>query len=583
VVAPKKALEALFDDLQRVIEHKSIGEARYSRLLFIETTLSIALNKSEMERILDQKDVDTRFCSVGESVKIPISISSHLPGSIELNTVKLFAVSIDVFKSIMANGDAVQEEDAATVLSVDTPIKLNPGSNDYAFEWSPPRPGKYILSTVEILWKEGYFYYDSMDLQEPLLSIEVLPNEPTHSISFEPAELVPGHDQKVQVTFDAGSDTITSTKLILSGTRDILLMPPGEDLATSDWLPYWETDLEPFKPGDKHVLTVRVRCGLDPKLPDPAGSETDSDDLDRGLVAKALTTYVYAPPEGGEQQAESDPHSVETTIAAYAPVLEKRALSVESVETHWLEARERFLLSIELTSNTSSHFTIDEWDLNMPSPITISSTTDLNENLQKRSVFDGDQLSFAFECCIDDKENSDAPPGSSKGSKMHLKLCDDEGKKFWIDLALDLGGFYLGLLGLESRSKPTGTMPAALTLEASQGVVGEPLAMTFVVDCKSSNDDGSRLVYSIRCDSGHWLLGGKVSGVLSGSGSQTLSFVGVPVVSGVLDQFPSISIERLDTSGSSVVIRVEHQPPEAFQSMPLTQINAIATPRYEDR
>jgi hypothetical protein len=592
VAAPKKALAALFDDLQKVIEHPSIGNARYSRLLFIETSISIstASDRSQMVRLSEQKDVEKSFCSVGESLRIPISIKNHLPGPIELTSVKLFAVAAGTFKSILANGDAVQEEDAAKVLSITTPIKLNPGTNEFAFEWSPPRPGQYILSTVEILWKEGYFYYDSMDLQEPLLSIDVVRNEPTHSISMQPAELVPGHDQEVKIIFEAKSDFIASAKLILVGSNDILLIPPGDDPSTSEWRQEWETDLEPCKPGEKQIITAHVRCRLDPKDPYPiGGSEDDSVDPVRGFVAKALTTYVYAPTEAGE---ESDPTDLEVTaVEAFAPVLKKTALSVESVETHWLEARERFLLSVVLTSNAPCHFLVDEWNLKMASPITISSseTEDVNENLLHRSVWGGDQLSFAFECSIG-QEGSELDFGSSKQeSKMNLKLCNDEGKTFWIDLPLDLSGFCSRLPVLDSSHVPTGTMPATLSLEKNRGLVGEPLEMTFVVDTggyESSNPakhNSGRFVYSIGCKKGYWLLGGKVSGIIDCSGSQTLSCVGVPVVPGVLEHFPTITLELLDSSGSSAPIHVECQQPETYQSMPMTEVNAIATPRYEER
>ena len=593
VAAPKKALAALFDDLQRVIEHPSIGNARYSRLLFIETSISIstASDRSQMVKLSEQKDVEKRFCSVGESLRIPISIKNHLPGPIELTSVKLFAVAASTFKRVLANGDAVQEEDAAKVLSITTPIKLNPGMNEFAFEWSPPKPGQYILSTVEILWKEGYFYYDSMDLQEPLLSIDVVRNEPTHSISMEPAELVPGHDQEVKIVFEAGSDFIASAKLILLGSNDILLMPPGEDPSTSEWRQEWKTDLDPCKPGEKRIIAVHVRCRLDPKDPYPiGGSEDNSVDPVRGLVAKALTTYVYAPTKAGE---EADPTDMEVTaVEAFAPVLEKTALSVESVETYWLEAPERFLLSVVLNSNAACHLVLDEWNLKMASPITLSSsgTEDVNENLLQRSVWGGDQLSFAFECSIDQKGSERASSSSKEESKMNLKLCDDEGKKFSIDLPLDLSGFCSRLPVLDFFRVPkTSTVPATLSLEKNRGLVGEPLEMTFMIDTsgyESSNptkDNSGRFVYSIGCKQGLWLLGGKVSGTIDCSGSQTLSCVGVPVIPGVLEHFPTVTLELLDPSSSSALIHVECQQPEVFQSMPMTQVNAIATPRYEER
>jgi len=561
VVAPKRALEALFEDLKKVIEHPSIGNARYSRLLFIETSLSVEAGKSQSGRILDQKEVEKRICSVGETLKLPFSIKSHLPGAIELTSVKLFAVTAETFKKILAKGDAVQEEDAAKVLSLSSPIQINPGKNDFAFEWSPPRSGQYILSTVEILWKQGYFYYDSMDLQEPLLSIEVEPNEPTHSISMEPTELVPGHDQEVKISFEAGADVVSSVKLILSGTDGIQLIPPN----SSEWQQDWFADLDPLKPGQKHEITAQVRCALN----STKSSDDDSvDDKKRGLFAKALTSFLYAP-TAEEEKAET----MESTLEAFSPLLEKPTLSVESVETQWIQANERFLLSIVVASNTQNQYVVEEWNLELASPMAILGETDLNKGLLQRSVWEGDQLSFVFECTVDQNNTAN----SNKESKMRLKLNGEDGKNFWIGLPLDLDGFGT----IPTTPSPTESLCADLTLDTDQGLVGDPLSMTFAFD--TSSFATSRLVYSIDCPGGHWLLGGKVSGIIANSGAQKLSCVGIPVIPGVLEDFPVISLESLDTSGVTAPIKVECQHPETFQSMPMTKVTAIAMPRYEER
>jgi len=585
VVAPKKALAALFKDLQDVIAHPSIGNARYSRLLFIETSLSISMpsEKSEIGSILDRKEVEKRFCSVGETPEIHISIKSYLPGPIELTSVKLFAVAIHIFKSIIENGDAVQEEDAAKVLSIDAPIMLLPGNNDFTFKWSPPRPGQYILSTVEILWKEGYFYYDSMDLQDPLLCIEVMPNEPTHSISMEPTSLVPGLDQEFKITFDAGSDFVTSAKLKIFGTNDIMLIPPGEDPSASDWRQEWETILKPLQPGEKQVIVAQVRCSINGKASDLSGSQDDSADPVRALFAKVFTNYVHAPTEGEE---ECDRENTEATLEVFSSVLEKPFLSVESTETHWFEAPDRFLFIVRVISNSLDQFLVNEWNLNFAQPINILIDKDLNENLLNHDVFEGDQLSFVFECSIEKCKSSQAD--TTEGNQLKLKLCDDKGKKFWITLPLDSGKLLSTLPDIGSCIQAESIL-ATLTLEKQQGLVGEPLALTFAVDiddCKSltsSDSEGDNILYSIQSTRGHWLLGGKVTGILKGFKSQKLTCIGVPVVSGALQDFPTITLERLGMSGTITPINVEIQNPESFQSMPLTEINAIATPRYEDR
>mmetsp|Transcript_44352 Transcript_44352/g.50195 ORF Transcript_44352/g.50195 Transcript_44352/m.50195 type:complete len:1544 (-) Transcript_44352:65-4696(-) len=582
LVAPKQALNALFDDLQKVIKHPTIGNARYSRLLFIEISLSILIppDESQFGRILDQKQVEKRSCSVGESVHIPISIKSHLPGSIELSSVKLFAITRDEFTTILANGDAVQEEDAAKVLSLNVPVKLNPGENNFTFKWSPSSAGQYILSTVEIVWEKGYFYYDSMDLQEPLLSIEVLPSEPTHSISLKPATLIPGHDQEIHIKFEAGSDFVTSGTLILSGTNGISLIPPGEDPGSSEWRKECEIELNACKPGEIQHMTAHVRCGLIENFSNESISQVDSMNSGHGLVAKMQTTYLHT---HTEDCSNSNPPCMKADLESFTPVLEKMALSVESVETYWLDHYERFVLSILLTSNTPYHFSVDEWEVQLASPITIA-TESLNDNLLKRTVSDGDHLYFAFECVVG--KDSDNEPDLLQETKMNLKLCDDAGKVFSLELPLDLDEFYSRLSQLKSP-KTIGTIPVILKLENNRGLVGEPLAMTFTVDSPdnvisntATNFEGIGLAYTIVCEESEWLVGGKINGTIeiSESNSFLCEIICIPVLVGFLNRFPTISLKLLTLSGSSITFNIECQNPEVFQSMPKNKVIGIASP-----
>jgi len=583
LVAPKKALGALFDDLQKVIEHPTIGNARYSRLLFIEISLSISTppDESQFGRILDHKQVEKRFCSVGENLLIPISVKSHLPGSIELSSVKLFVVTREEFTTILANGDAVQEEDAAKILSVTVPVKLQPGENNFTFEWSPSSAGQYILSTVEIVWKKGYFYYDSMDSQEPLLSMEVLPSKPTHSISLEPAALVPGHDQEIHIKIEAGSDFVTSGTLILSGTNGISLIPPGEDPSSSEWRKDCEIKLKACKPGEIQQMTAHARCGLIENFSNESISQVDSMNS-HGLVAKMQTTYLHA---HTEDDINSNSPCMKANLESFTPVLEKMALSVESVETYWLDPYERFVLSVLLTSNTPYHFSVNEWKVKLASPITIATDSNMNESLLKRTVSDGDQLSFAFECVIGKDNHNELD--LLQETKMHLKLCDNTGKVFSLDFPLDLDEFYSRLPRLESPRTTTGTLPVTLKLDDKQGLVGEPVAMTFDIDnpnnaiSNTANDfEGISFAYKIVCEESNWLVGGKVNGIIEISESNAFSceIVCIPVFTGVLTTFPTITLKLLTSSGSSTPLNVECQKPEAFQSMPIARVIGIASP-----
>lgn len=583
LIAPKKALQALFEDLQNVIEHPSIGNARYSRLLFIELSLSISVasDDSQHEKLLDQKQVEKLVCPIGEKLDIPISIKSHLPGGIELSSVKLFVVSRDEFTTILANGDAVQEEDAVKILSLDARVKLHPGENNYTFEWSPSIVGHHILSTVEIVWKKGYFYYDSMDLQEPLLSIEVLPSSPSHSITVEPAALIPGQDQILQITINAGSDFLSSGTLTLSGTDGVVLVPPGDDSCSNEWRKDCEIQLKACQAGESQQLTVNVRCSLMKNFSNASVSQVDPVTTNHGLLVSVQTTYLHSQVE---HMIHSKTPFMQGNLESFTPLLEKTALSVESVQTYWLDRNDRFMLSILLTSNSPYHFSVQGWEIKLAAPIKVATNKNINVNLaDDNSLSDCDQLAFVFECLVG-KQSTDQLDFRHE-TAMTLKLCDDDtGNSFSLELKLDLDEIYSSLPQLLEPQKAVTTLNATLELNNNRGFVGELVTMKFIVDnLDDVNLDDVEIIgvtYRIDCQKSDWIIAGKVDGFIEISESKTFTcdIFCIPVLIGVIRNFPKLSVKLLSSSGSSRNFYVKCQTPDSFQSVPPTEVTGIATP-----
>jgi hypothetical protein len=575
VIAPTKALNALQDDLEVIIGHPVVGKTKYSKLAFIETEMQILETSSDESTLgtgVDRKQLLKRYCSVGENVRILISLTSYLPRAIELNSLKLFIVSFATFSSIIENRESVEEEDAFRILELDTSGMLEPGKNTFTLDWAPSGAGQYILSTIEIVWKEGFFYYDSMDLPAPLLGVDVLPSEPTHSLSLDPGYLVPGHDQQVQITFDAGSDFVTAGKILLSCSDGLTLIPPGEDPGDGNWKKEFEIKLEPRKPGEKTVLTTHVRCGLIEKFSHDSISEVPSLDTAHGLSAKAFTSYLHAETEGS---GHSDIPNMRTALEAVAPILEKTALSVESVDAIWTTPGDRAMLSINLMSNTPAHFSVEEWNLELPSPLKVAEDVDLNGDLLKCTVTDGDQLALAFDCIvIEEKETK-----SSDTPMLQVKLRDDVGKVFSLALSLDLNDFYLKLWDSQTTPKASITVTAALRLDANEGNVGAPVMMTFAVESGGLKTDDRDLVYSIVWEGSDWLVGGKVNGIMDRSGpSASCELVGIPAAPGLLSRFPKISLGFSSGNGRLTPLKVKLQHPQAFRSFSKTSEVGIAFP-----
>lgn len=574
-VAPKKALEALLDDLEVVMGYPTIGESKYGTIAFLETSIDVLESPPVLSTLgsgVDRKQVLKRFCSVGETIAVTITITSHLPREIELQSLKLFIVDFASFSTIIENRESVEEDDAAKTLGTKKGVKLSPGKNAFTFDWAPSAAGQFILSTLEVVWKQGFFYYDSMELPAPLLEVDVLPSEPTQSLSLDPVYLVPGHDQEVRITFDAGSDLVVAGKVQLLCSDGITLIGPGEDPAAGQWKKEYEIELGQCKPGEKTVLTAHVRCALIDTFSHDSISQMPSFDTAHGLKVKAFTKYLHAGAEGSDH---SETQKMKTVLEALAPILEKTALSVESVEPLWLIPGERVMISVNLMSNTPDHFSVVDWSLLVPPPLKLADGVDLNEDLLQCAVSDGDQLSFSFECNVGLKTEL----SEIDEAVLRVKLCDDNKKLFSLDLPLDLDAFYLHLLD-SNLPKVTSEAKASLKLEGNEGPMGEPTKLTFTVETEAEGE----IVYSIDSAGTHWLLSGKVNGSMQRSGFMSLGFmascevVGIPTVPGVLTSFPKIKIGTVSMNGGYTPLKMKVSAPDSFRSISQTSAVGVAFP-----
>jgi hypothetical protein len=584
-VAPSKALIALQEDLQLVISDSRVGEARYGKLAFLETRIGMletSSDESSMGTGIDRKQLLKRYCSVGENVHIVITITSHLPRSIELDSLKLFVVSFAKFSSIVENRESVEEEDAFRILSYDSHVEVKPGENTFSFDWVPMIAGQYILSSVELKWKEGFFYYDSMELADPLLGVDVLPSDPTHSIALDPAYLIPGHDQQVRITFDSGSDFVTEGKLRLDCSAGIQLIPPGEDPAGGNWQSHCDVELSACQPGEKIELSTFIRCSLREGLPRSRNDTDSSQGAIQGLSAKAFTKYLHSSFDSSfdEKNDSKSPH-MKTVLETVAPILEKSALTVASADAMWYPSGDRAMVSVSLLCNTPHTFSVDEWNLFLPAPLQVAEGGDLNGDLLKCSVSQGDQLAFAFECEVRVRQESKA----SDVPILHVKLRDNIGKVFTLEIPLDLDELYARAWEEDVTASATMSLTAELRVGSLEGNVGEPVGMTFVMDTsglaeQSANDDQIErlLYYSVAWEASDWVMGGKVEGALKCTESKEVScdVIGIPTVPGLLSHFPKLNLAYESTDGTLKPVMVKSQHPIAFKSKAHLHQTAVA-------
>lgn len=577
-IAPPMALSVLQKDLEAVMGDALVGEAKYGKLAFLDAGMKVletSSDESSAEKGPDGKQLIKRYCNVGEKIRISVTIFSHLPEAISLDSLKLFVLAFGSFSTIIENRESVEEDDAFKILNFGEDIALNPGSNKFTIDWFPLSSGQCILSTIELHWRQGFFYYDCMELDDPLLAVDILPSEPTQSLTLAPSYLIPGHDQQVKITFRAGSDVVTAGKIQLSCSSGVELIPPGVDPEDGEWKDVVDIHLDQSKPGETVEVTALVRCAARDTLKRASMMmvEDDDDNDPLGLKATAMTTYLHATSE--EDDLSSIPH-MKTAQEVFAPILEKTALTTENVNTTWLVRGERAVISVSVLCNTPNPFTVETWELLLPEPFGVSENGDLNGALSNCEVSDGDQLAMAFECSL---------LGSGNGSEkdlddpvLRLKLRDNVGKIFTQELLLDLDDLYIDATEMPVSSQNP-IFVSTLAFVSLEGKVGEPISMRFTIKCASSPKPNEQLFFSVVWDESNWLVCGKVDGCLLGSEIEgaAIDVLAIPTVSGILCDFPTLSMSKTSKHGA-IILHVKSIHPEQLTVLPDSQEIAVAAP-----
>jgi hypothetical protein len=187
---------------------------------------------------------------------------------------------------------------------------------------------------------------------------------------------------------------------------------------------------------------------------------------------------------------------------------------------------------------------------------------------------------------------------------LNVILRDDQGKTFQQALQLDLSEFYQKIRrDLEYSGK--NVAHAELECSREEGLVGAPVFFTYTLDVRAvkvsirCNDSPPRssnhrptdiqtmppLLYSIISDTRFWILSGKVAGVVpSKDAFIVVEFVGIPARSGVLKQFPKLTLHYAPSEDqlSAPTITVHCRAPESFTSLAFKNQIALAAPASLD-
>ncbi len=381
----------------------------------------------------------------------------------------------------------------------------------------------------------------------------------------------------MRLCFHAGSDIVRGGTVELSCSQGLKVLEPGTEVEEDGtWKSEREFDLGPCQPDKKITILVTVQCDAIESYSTNGllrENNVEANVLSQTLQAIVKTSYhhkLYAEVIDSGKIMECSPMSA--ILQASVTTLERPALTISHSDAH-LYNEDLVIVSTTVNCNTPVPFNLKEWNISFPQLLQLEKDGDLNSGLFDRSVIEGEELFFGFKCRLDSSKESD------EKTLLNIVLQDHFGKTFLQVLPLDLHDFYQKVANESSR----GTSNVATTnfsLSPQEGLVGLPVTFKCEIDCTHLIET-SDLLYSLSCNGGDWILGGKVRGILTWSkGEQgrscSLEFVGIPTRSGAIKTYPIVELKYASLSSD---IKVTSKYPVAFLS---SAHKSIETSAYQE-
>ena len=587
-VMPPKVTSLLQSDLEKVVQCPDLSGNRWSLSTFLEVDLMI--ERTEGGRVVEHFDpvnqkITKNHCFVGETLHGELIITSNLPRPINVNDIRVFILELGRFEPVQGMSESLSEEDTFCILHVESNGDISPGKNRIKFKWTPMSVDQYLISSVCIQWNHASFFHDHTTTREPLLTVNVLPNDPTQSIELNPIFLIPGHIQTLRLIFESGSDVVNGGEVEMICSDGLQIVPPGIDPIEENWRKSCNFDLGACEPKCSKTLLTTVKS-------DPIEyytSDFDEDSLPnssalrQNLFVKVKTSYhhgLYAKLE--KKNKEPSLPSMAALLEAKVTTLERPALSLGKADAFFCD-NDIVILSAVVHCNTPVPFSIKEWNMTFPSCLNLMNDGDLSQNLFEKSIAEGEELFFCFKCewlksaATTDMDSIERPV-------LLVILQDSFGKTFRQVLQLNIDTFYSEMERKEKLSNIDSVI-AELKVPSNEGLVGAPIAFQYHVD--TSNLSRNRdLKYEISCFDLDWIIGGKMKGVISASSNEgsslNVDFVGIPTKQGILKGYPNFILSYVPTKEEVEPmlshIKVQVRQPNEFISLSYKDHTAIACP-----
>lgn len=521
--APPKARAAVFKDLISVITASSTnatlpGAPLFHPVLSLEEFEMSAANGTE-------RNLFKKVYSIGDTVNVKISVTSHLPEEVQLDSISVSLVPFPSYVAAMEDNEEIKESDTFSELQLRDVI-VRPGNNDFRYEWVPNHSGQFILSSVSMRWENATFTYNTKERKRPTIRVDVIPCEHSQTLTLAPGYLIPGHTQDLLLEFKTGKDTVKQGKLQLVGSPGIFVGKPNSDALLSAL----ELDIESHPAESTINFPIKVQCA----------------DNGGGGVLKVQANTRFCRSGGEEFEAQLD-----TTVPALSQtgfvVTEKTLIPYQS---------DRVMLHAAFQCHSPKSFLLREWKLELPEYLELAA--DLNDTLANTDVYSGETILLNFECRV----IGDIP--STIKTTIVLIFDNKEGMVFEEPHVLrqDRPNMPLPLAEMEPVS-------VELLPSTTQGIVGRPIHIKCTVDAAALS--GQEVRYVVASDVSDWIISGKTQGPLPENAE--LQFVAIPIRPGSLSSYLRLSLQKDNTE-----VPISMSQPAPFQASDPPQHSAVAFP-----
>jgi DNA-binding ferritin-like protein (Dps family) len=571
---PENIKLLLMRDMNTLVSYPDIVELRWAATPLFGVDIVLQDRKKSNAMSGNMKNITFHPCKLGDTVTVNVVISSYLAEDIVLDRIELIVLTFSRYLELVDAHSVVDRSDIAFVLAIEKALRLNPGKSSFCFPWIATDVDKFVISSIRFKWKGTTFHHDyTIQQQIGVSGINVQPNKPTQRISINPAFLISGHTQAVQLTFHAGSDVIHRGDVEFKCSHGLKVKTESNE--DGDWQETGRFSFNSCKPNEKLRFTVTIKS-------ENIGSRDDirhvKNNLDystlqtlKALVTTSFQHDLFKNHIEGENLVKVVPMTA--MLEASVTTLDRAAFSLEKVQFFTLGSHTA-ILNISIVCNTPVPFGVNTWNISLPNYLSLFQGGDMTDFMCSSSVIEGDQLYFSFRCIIHEHGKIYKESQGDFHANLHLFLHDGCGKSFDQVIPIDISTLCC------KTEEYSDIVSANLLPRQMKGIVCEPVVFTYnlrKVQSVSKDNPSQIIIFRLVYNHNDWIIAGSVCGsikVYPDDNDINLHFIAIPIKCGRIERFPDLHLSQNDYK----TIKVVTQDPISFLSTPHKKINGVGFP-----